>query len=314
MRSPVRQLRSLNRLVYYAAVVETGSFTAAAKQLGVTKAVVSEHVARLESESSATLLVRTTRRVAPTDAGRAFYTRCTAILRDCEDAFEELEHTASTPKGHIRVTAPYDYGEAIVAPVAAAFTRHHPGCSVTLLVSDKILDLVSEQIDISVRVGWLDDSSLQARSLGSFRELLVCGSEFARTSRRFDDPAALEGLPWVVNATHNDPLQHRFRRERDGERREVRIRSAIMIDAAPAVLQAVVAGGGFAVLPDYLVVGHIAAGRLHHVLPEWALRTGGIHAVLPPARFRPAKVKAFIELLIQAERARARERGPLSRD
>jgi DNA-binding transcriptional LysR family regulator len=310
----VRQLRNLNRLVYYVAVVETGSFTAAAKHLGVTKAVVSEHVARLESEAGATLLTRTTRRVGPTDAGRAFYARCTAVLRDCEDAFEELGHTASTPKGHIRVTAPYDYGEAVVAPVATAFTRKHPDCSVTLLVSDKVLDLVSEQIDLSVRVGWLNDSSLQARSLGSFRELLVCGSDFVRASRRFEDPAALESLPWVVNATHNDPLQHRFRRERDGERREVRIRSAIRIDAAPAVLQAVAAGGGFAVLPDFLVVGHIAAGRLHHVLPEWALRTGGIHAVLPPARFRPAKVKAFVELLVQAERARSSPASQSKRD
>lgn len=305
----MRPPRTLNRLAYYVAVVETGSFTAAAKQLGVTKAVVSEHISRLEREAGATLLVRTTRRVVPTDAGLAFYARCSAILRQCEDAFEELEYSALAPKGHIRVTAPYDYGAAVVAPAAAAFTRKHPDCSVTLLVSDKVLDLIVEQIDLSVRVGWLGDSSLQTRSMGTFRELLVCGLDFARIAARIKDPTALEAQPWVVNAAHRAPLQHRFQRESDGERCDIRVRSAIMIDAAPAVLQAVVAGGGFAILPDFLVAEDLAAGRLRHVLPNWNLRTGGIHAVLPPARFRPAKVKAFIETLIQAEKARSKSTG-----
>lgn len=305
MQSP----RTLNRLAYYAAVVEAGSFTAAAKQLGVTKAVVSEHISRLESEAGATLLVRTTRRVVPTDAGQAFYTRCSAILRQCEDAFEELEHSASAPKGHIRVTAPYGYGAAVVAPVAAAFVRNHPDCSVTLLVSDMFVDLIAEQIDLAVRVGWLEDSSLQTRSMGKFRELLVCGADFAGTAARLEDPSGLEAQPWVVKAGHRASLQHRFQRESDGELRDIRVHSAIMIDAAPAIVQAVVAGGGFAVLHDFLVAEDLAAGRLHHVLPNWNLRTGGIHAVLPPARFRPAKVKAFIELLIEAEKMRTRSTG-----
>src|SRR5262245_33817894 len=98
MNEPVRPLRTLNRLVYYVAVVETGSFTAAAKQLGVTKAVVSDHIAKLEKEVGATLLVRTTRKVFPTDAGAAFHNRCTAILRQCDEAFGELEHSSSAPR------------------------------------------------------------------------------------------------------------------------------------------------------------------------------------------------------------------------
>lgn len=304
MRAP----RTLNRLVHYVAVVEAGSFTAAARQLGVTKAVVSEQIARLEQETGATLLSRTTRRVVPTDAGRAFHAHCAAILRQCEDAFEELEQTASLPKGLLRIAAPYDYGATVVAPAVAAFVRRYPDCNVALSLSDRTLDLVSEQIDLAVRVGWLQDSSLQTRTIGRFRELLVCGAGFATAVVRLADPKELEALPWVAHAAHRDPLQHSFVRD-DGERRDVRIRSAIMIDAAPAVHQAVAAGGGLAVLPDFLVAADIAAGRLLPVLPDWRLRTGGIHAVFPPARFRPAKVRAFVEVLLEVER-QCRTAGP----
>lgn len=298
----MRPIRPLNRLVYFAAVVEAGSFTAAARQLGVTKAVVSAQIARLEQETGATLLVRTTRRVHPTEAGRSFHARSAAILRDCEDAFEELEHATTAPKGHIRVTAPYDYGTMVVAPAAAAFSRNFPDCSVTLIVSDRVLDLLSEQIDLAVRVGWLEDSGLQTRKLGSFREMLVCGPALAETVSDIADPHQLEAQPWIINATHRDGLQRRFWRERDGECRDIRLRSTLMVDAAPAIRQAVIAGGGLAILPDFLVADDVAAGRLRHILPEWQLRDGGIHAVLPPARFRPARVRAFVETLARAVR------------
>ncbi|WP_246527068.1 LysR family transcriptional regulator [Plastoroseomonas hellenica] len=305
MRAP----RTLSRLVYYAAVVESGSFTAAARQLGVTKAVVSEQVARLEQEAGATLLSRTTRRVVPTDAGRAFHAHCAAILRQCEDAFEELEQTASSPQGLLRIAAPNDYGAAVVAPAVAAFARRYPDCSVALSIGDRTLDLVAEQIDLAVRVGWLQDSSLQTRTIGTFRELLVCGAGFAAAIAGLQDPGALEALPWVAHATHRDTLQRSFLGA-DDARRDIRIRSAIMIDAAPAVHQAVAAGAGLAVLPDFLVAADIASGRLVHVLPGWRLRTGGIHAVFPPARYRPAKVRAFVEVLLEVEKRRQAVAGP----
>src|SRR3954463_7030341 len=107
---------NLNRLAYFAAVVETGSFTAAAARLGITKAVVSQQVARLEEELGTTLLVRTTRRVEPTEAGRAFHARCVVILRESEEAFVEITRAAGSPTGTLRITAPFDYGAAVVVP------------------------------------------------------------------------------------------------------------------------------------------------------------------------------------------------------
>jgi molybdenum-dependent DNA-binding transcriptional regulator ModE len=120
-------LGNLRRLAYFVAVVETGSFTAAAERLGITKAVVSQQVARLEQEFRTSLLVRTTRKVQATDAGRAFYERCASILHEADDAFTELAEASTEPAGKLRLTAPFDYGVGVVVPAIAAFTLRYPG-------------------------------------------------------------------------------------------------------------------------------------------------------------------------------------------
>jgi len=157
---------NLNRLVYFAAVVDTGSFTRAAEQLGITKAVVSQQVAQLEREVGTALFVRTTRRVHLTEAGRMFHARCVLILREAEEAFDELAQASAEPTGTLRITAPYDYGTSVVAPVATAFTARYPDCRAELTLSDQKLDLVSEKMDLAIRVGWLTNSSLYARRIG----------------------------------------------------------------------------------------------------------------------------------------------------
>lgn len=298
---------NLNRLAYFAAVVDAGSFTAAAARLGITKAVVSQQVARLEEELGTTLLVRTTRRVAPTEAGRAFHARCVVILRESEDAFADIGRTAASPTGTLRLTAPFDYAAAVVVPALTEFTRRYPACRAALLVSDRTLDLGSGQLDMAIHVGWLEDSSLVARRIGSFRQLLVCAPSLADALSRVRKPEDLETLPFVANAALREPLHWEFSRNKT-ERRAMRSRSTLAIDATSAVHAAVLAGAGLSVLPDYLVHADVASGRLLHVLPGWSLPSGGIHAVFPAARFRPTKVSAFVELLTDAEKRRV-QRG-----
>jgi DNA-binding transcriptional LysR family regulator len=294
---------NLNRLAYFAAVADAGSFTRAAERLGVTKAVVSQQVARLEAELKTSLLSRTTRRVEPTEAGRLLHARCVMILREAEDAFGEIARSNAEPIGMLRITAPSDYGAATIAPLAAAFARRYPACSVDLLLSDARLDLVANQIDLSVRVGWLDDSSLQARRIGSFRQLLVAAPEIAARLTA-EEPEELAAWPFIANGALKEPLVWRFARG-DFERRMVRMRQALAINATPAVLAAALVGGGLAVLPDFQVAEHLASGQLMHILPAWTLPAGGIHVVYPTARFRPPKVSAFVAMLVEeAKRAR----------
>lgn len=298
---------NLNRLAYFAAVVDAGSFTRAAERLGITKAVVSQQVARLETELKTSLLLRTTRRVEPTEAGRLLHARCVMILREAEDAFGELARSNAEPMGLLRITAPNDYGASTIAPLAAAFSRRYPACSIDLILSDARIDLVAHQIDLSIRVGWLLDSSLQARRIGTFRQLMVASPELAATISA-SEPEQLATAPFIANGALKEPLLWRFSRD-DFERRTVRMRQALAINTTPAVLAATLAGGGVSVLPDFLVAEPVATGQLVHVLPSWTLPSGGIDAVYPTARFHPPKVSAFVAMLV-AERRRAEKAGP----
>src|SRR4051794_27412314 len=289
---------NLNRLAYFAAVVDSGSFTRAAERLGITKAVVSQQVAQLERDLSTSLLVRTTRRVHPTEAGRMFHSRCVMILREAEDAFDELAQAAAAPTGTLRITAPNDYGTAVVV---TAYAARYPNCRVELTLEDQTVDLASGQVDMAIRVGWLVDSSLQARKIGSFRQILVGAPAFADRIAAARDPDELMTLPFIANMALREPLLWQFSRG-DLDRRAVRLQASIAIDTTPGVLAAVLAGGGLSVLPDFLVADDLAAGRLIHILPQWQLPSGGIHTVYPAARFRPPKVTAFVEMLIAAQR------------
>jgi DNA-binding transcriptional LysR family regulator len=295
---------NLNRLAYFAAVVDTGSFTRAAERLGITKAVVSQQVAQLERDLRTSLLVRSTRRVHPTEAGRIFHARCVTILREAEDAFDELAQAAAEPTGTLRITAPNDYGTAMVVPVITAFTARYPACRVEQTLSDQTMDLSSGKIDIAIRVGWLADSSLQARQISSFRQVLVGASAFANRIAAARDPEDLVTLPFIANMALREPLLWRFWRD-DVDGQAVRMQASIAIDTTPGVLAAVRAGGGLSVLPDFLVRDDLAEGRLVHVLPEWRLPSGGIYTVYPAARFRPPKVATFVEMLIAAERQKS---------
>ena len=293
---------NLNRLAYFAAVVDAGSFTRAADRLGITKTVVSQQVARLESELKTSLLVRTTRRVQPTEAGRRLHARCLTILREATEAVDDLARWNTEPTGSLRVAATNDYGVSALAPLAARFSRTYPACSVELILSDARTDLVANQIDLSLRVGWLDDSSLQARRIASFHQVLVAVPELA-AGLAGGEPEDLGARPFIANTALKEPLVWRLERD-EGDRRVIRMRPAIASNSTPAVLAATLAGGGIAVLPDFLAEDHLKAGRLVRVLPEWSLPSGGIHAVYPPARFRPPKVGLFVAMLVEESRLR----------
>lgn len=286
---------NLNRLVYFAAVVDAASFTRAADRLGITKTVVSQQVARLEQELKTGLLVRTTRRVEPTEAGRLLHARCVMILREAEAAVAELAQTNAKPMGLLRIAAPNDYGTYTLAPLAAAFSKKYPACRVDLMLADTKIDLVANQIDLSIRVGWLEDSNLQARRIGSFRQLLVAAPGVVKRGA-LAQPEDLTSLPFVANGALREPLQWQFTRN-DFERQTVRMKQTLIINTTPAVLAATLAGAGISVLPDFLIGEAIKAGRLTHILPAWTLPAGGIHAVYPAARFRPPKVTAFVAML-----------------
>ncbi|MEW4398707.1 LysR family transcriptional regulator [Agrobacterium tumefaciens] len=290
---------NLNRLAYFVAVVDAGSFTKAADSLGITKAVVSQQVARLEQEVGTTLLLRTTRRLQTTEIGKTFHARCVSILREAEEALAELAQARTKPKGMLRIAAPHDYGTSVIVPVVTAFTRRYPECRVELNLSDTTVDLLAENMDLAIRVGWLEDSSLQARRIGGFRQLLVGSPQLATEIQSIQRPADYRAVPFVSNSALREPLDWTFTHP-DGEVQTVRFEASIAINMTPAVMNAVRSGAGLSVLPDFLATSGLADGELVCVLPEWRLPSGGVYTVYPAARFRPPKVTAFVDMLIES--------------
>jgi DNA-binding transcriptional LysR family regulator len=157
------------------------------------------------------------------------------------------------------------------------------------------MDLLANQIDLSIRVGWLDDSSHQARRIGSFRQFLVASPSFFATLS-LNSPEDAASQPFIANLALKEPVVWRFI-QGDFDRRTVRMQQSLMSNSTPAVLAATLAGAGISVLPDFLAGEHIEAGRLIRLLPDWTLPAGGIYVVYPAARFRPPKVTAFVAML-----------------
>ena len=288
---------NLNRLAYFKAVADAGSFTKAAELLGIGKTVVSQQIARLEAELKTSLLLRTTRRVETTEAGKLLHARCITMLHEAEEAFEELAQGNTQPSGLLKIAAPNDYGTSVIAPAAVRFCQKYVGCKVDLTLNDARIDLVANHIDLAIRVGWLADSGLQARRINSFGQFLVAAPDWVKTSAHFDLDD-LTKLPFIANAALKEPMVWHFS-SNHGEQRTIRLAANLKINATPAVLQATLAGGGISILPDYLIADHLKAGRLVNLFPTWSLPTGGIFAVYPSARFRPPKVTKFVEMLTQ---------------
>lgn len=196
-----------------------------------------------------------------------------------------------------RLAAPNDFGTSTLAAMATGVSRSFPACHVELLLGDERIDLVANQVDLSLRVGWLDDSSLQARRIGTFQQSLVATPEVAGQIRG-SSPTALASIPFVANSALRHPLDWVFSRGRT-QRQSLSVRPRLTIHSTPAVLAAVLAGGGASILPDDLVAAPLRAGDLIELLPDRVLPSGGIHAVFPASRYRPMKTRAFIDFVVQ---------------
>jgi DNA-binding transcriptional LysR family regulator len=205
----------------------------------------------------------------------------------------------------LRLTATFDYGVAVVVPAVAEFQRRFPACTADVLISDLTLDPVENDIELAIRVGWLADSNLRARRIGSFHQVLVGRPALAARLGEGAEPGQIADLPFVANSVLRDPLNWTFSND-EGQRRSVRVSAALAIDATLGVLEAVRAGIGASVLPDYAIQADLISGRLVRLLPRWSLESGGIYAVTPATRFRRARVTAFLDVLIECERRRAR--------
>lgn len=280
----------------FAAVVEHRSFSAAADALAVSKATVSKAITRLEGRLGTTLFHRTSRRLTLTDSGRGLAEHAQRILSEGQAAEEAAFESASAPAGLVRVAAPLTFGILSVAPVLADFMKLYPGIKVELRLSDAFVDIVGEGIDVALRIAELPDSSLRARRIGPVVMHIVGSPEYFDKAGRPRHPADLAHHACFVYTNTANPDVWRFRKA-GGEEAAVRVDGPIRTDSGDAMIPALCAGLGIARLPDFLISGELAKGKLEAVLEDWSVSAAGLHLLTPPGTLRPARVEALIEFL-----------------
>lgn len=286
---------NLNRLSMFVAVVDAGSFTAAADALGTTKAVVSFNVKQLEQELGVALLTRSTRRLALTQAGEGFHADCVRLLQDADAAVDQARSGQAALSGSLRVTASVDYGNRVVVPALAAFARLHPALRVGYQASSTQADLIGERLDVAIRVGALADSSYRATRIGEFRLLLVASPALLAEHGAPRSLQALAALPWLANRPGR--IDHWRLTDSKGRDHAVRVAPVAHADTASALLAFAEAGCGVAALPDWLLEEPLARGTLLRVMPSYTLPRQPVHAVYPDTRHVSAKVRRFIDFL-----------------
>jgi DNA-binding transcriptional LysR family regulator len=284
----------LNDIVVFVRVVEAGSFTAAARVLGMPKTTVSRRIASLEREVGVRLVQRTTRSLNMTDAGRLYYEQSSQALRTIEDANLRLAETRAEPSGTIRISAPVGFGAHYLTGAVFDFLAAFPKTQVELHLTDDKLNLVENRIDLAFRTGILPDSTLTARKLGSTHRIL-CGSPDYLA--RHGDPQAPADLVHhhCVIAGPSTGSAHWVL---DGPRGEetVSVSGRFAANEMQAVIAAAIAGYGIAQLPYKVAELLVRDGRLRRVLGDYTTPAGGVYAVYPTSRHVSPLVKAFIEL------------------
>lgn len=290
---------NLQRLAAFVAVVDAKSFTAAARTLGQTKAVVSFNIRQLEAELGVALLLRTTRRLTLTEAGDAFYRRGIQLLKDAEAIVDDVRRGHGGLSGELHITSTSEYGARVIVPALVAFRRLHPGLKIRHVSSSQHEDLISERFDLAIRLGSLADSSHRAALLTRFRILPVASPGWLEENP-VNAPQMLEQACWGIHTRLNDRL--RWCLSGPGQEPyafEIAKANMFGSDSASALMAFALEGGGVALLPEWLVGPALERGELCHVLPEFAFPEQGVYAVYPDTRHVPEKVRAFIDFLRQ---------------
>lgn len=278
-------------------VAELGSYSATARMLGVSKSAVSKHVAALEERLGARLLNRTTRRLALTEVGEAYRESCLRIIAEIEDAESFAGRHGTEPRGRLKVSAPMTFGFMVIAPAIPELLRRHPLLEVELSLDDRVVDLLGEGLDLAVRVGKLRDSSLIARKLGVAQTVCAASAAYLQGTGPPRDPADLGAHNCLVYTYGRNPELWEF--QRGAERRSVRVRGSFCANNGDALRAAAVGGLGVALVPDFILGDDIEAGRLTRLLADWSGAEIPIHAVFPPQRHPSAKLRVFIDFLVE---------------
>jgi DNA-binding transcriptional LysR family regulator len=286
----------ITSMTVFSKVVELAGFAAAGRSLGISTAMVSKHIAALEKHLGVPLLARTTRRVSPTEDGSRYYAHCQEILQLLADAEGELGLRSREPAGCLRVTAPVEFGNLHISPLVHALLRRHAGLSISMNLSNRVVDLAEEGLDVAVRIAADMDSSLRGRHIASSDLLLVASPQYLERRGTPRKPGELERhslLTFSIGPGDNWPFT------RANERFTLPVKARLLSTSSEALRQAACAGEGIALLPTFLVGDELERGTLVRVMPSWRHATLKIYVLYPNRRVQPARLRVFIDALVE---------------
>jgi len=288
----------LNAMAIFVRVVERGSFSAVARELQTSQPTISKVLRALETELGGKLIARSTRQLSLTDEGQRYYQQCLQILAAVDAAEHSFQTGRESIAGPLRIGSSVSFGRLQIAPRLAGFLQRYPEVQVDLQLSDLNQDLVAEGIDVTLRIGALNDSNLIARQIGTTHRLTVAAPEYLARHGQPQVPQQLvEHNCLQFNLLNSQNL---WSYSKDGERHEVRIKGNAQSNNSEAIREMVLSGLGIALSPVWLFSEDLKAGRVLAVLRDYQAQSLPIHAVSPANRRQSARVRAFVDYLGEA--------------
>ena len=277
-------------------IVETGSFTQAASSLGAPKATVSKLVQHLEAHLRTKLLSRTTRRLAVTSDGAAYYERAVRLLSDLEELDASVTASQGRPNGRLRIDVSSSIAQEIIVPALGGFFARYPGIQLSLGASDRTADFVADNVDCVIRAGTIGDLSLIARRIAEMHMTTCASPSYLDAHGAPADPRALEqGHVRVGYLKQRLAEPHPFSFVRGGETLEVAGRHQVAVNEGRTYLAAGLAGHGILQAPYFMVRPHLNSGALREVLPDWGVPPVPLHVVYPPNRHLSTRLRVFVD-------------------
>lgn len=287
----------LNEIAVYIKVVQLGSFSQAAKQLGMPNSTVSGKVSSLEKRLGVTLIQRTTRRLNVTPAGHAYFKRCIQGLNEINEAETEIAAVQGEPQGLLRITAPIELGGTVLPGLISEFTRKYPKVSVETLLTAQKLDLLSDNIDLAIRAGELKDSTLIAKKIGAVYFAPFASAKYLKASGVVQHPRDLR----QHRCLHFTPLgQSEWKLVGPKSTITAPITAHVISNDLVLLKALALSGDGIVMLPTHFCLAEVTSGKLIRLLPEYRSTLNPIHFVYPAQRFVTPKLSAFINLATDA--------------
>jgi DNA-binding transcriptional LysR family regulator len=284
----------------FVAVMESGSFAAAAQRLGTSSGQASKLVSRLEADLGVRLLNRTTRALAATEVGQAYFERMRGLLEELDTLDQSVRTRSGTPRGRLRLSAPLTFGVMQLVPALNDFALRYPEIELDVQFSDRVVNLVDEGFDAAIRVGNPGDGRLIARKLCASRVIVVASEAYLAAHGTPATPADLVHHACIIDTNFADPLVWRFDGPDGGQ--TVTVQGRVRYSNAEACLRAAELGLGIAHLPDFVAARSLANGRLRAILSDHVEQGHGVHALYPAGRYLAVKVRVLIDFLAQRYR------------